>query len=120
MKAQHLGVNLLLLMTLERTSPSFAQSGNQATELNSDDSFTKITTGSIVIDGGVGFGCAWGDYDGDGFIDLFVCNNSASPTHDFLYHNRGDGTFERVTGVPPVSVIANSAEASWGDYDNDG
>jgi hypothetical protein len=90
--------------------------------LEVDVAFTKITDGAVVNDGGAGFGCAWGDYDHDGFIDLFVCNfpDATGVQHDFLYHNRGDGTFERITTVPMVNANAWATGASWGDYDNDG
>ena len=43
--------------------------------------FTKIMTGDIVNDGGGSFACAWGDYDNDGFLDLFV-SNTQTPTAD--------------------------------------
>ena len=52
--------------------------------------FTKTTTGDIVNDGGNSFAAAWGDYDGDGFLDLLV-TNTGTPTTDssknYLYHN---------------------------------
>jgi hypothetical protein len=58
--------------------------------LNIDPTFTKITTGAIATDGGDSSGCAWGDFDNDGFVDLFVGNGGS---RNFLYHNNGDGTF---------------------------
>ena len=88
--------------------------------LDIDPSFTKITTGPVVTSGGYGFGCAWGDYDDDGLIDLFVCNFPNGVQHDFLYHNLGHGTFERITTGPLVNANAWATGASWGDYDNDG
>jgi hypothetical protein len=93
---------------------------SRVARLDVDPTFTKITVGPIVNDGGYGFGCAWGDYDGDGSIDLFACNYANGTQHDFLYHNRGDGTFERITTVPMVNANAWATAASWGDYDNDG
>ena len=66
--------------------------------------FTKITTGEIVNDGGASFRCAWGDYDNDGFLDLLVTNLDPD-TQNFLYHNNRDGTFTRVT----VGAIANDS-----------
>src|SRR5690606_10000743 len=66
-------------------------------------------------------GCAWGDYDNDGYPDLFVANaNFAAGQPNFLYHNNGDGTFTKVTSGSIVTDIANSTGGSWGDYDNDG
>ena len=65
------------------------------------------------------FGVAVGDYDNDGYEDLFVCG----ARHNTLYHNNGDGTFTDVTaqsgigGKPPNTL---SVAAAWFDYDNDG
>ncbi len=83
--------------------------------------FTKITSGSIVTDGGFSGGCAWGDYDGDGFIDLFVAN--ALVHTNFLYRNNRDGTFTRMTNASlgsMVSDVGDSSGGAWADYDNDG
>jgi hypothetical protein len=41
---------------------------------NGDGTFSRVTTGSLVHDGGVSGGCAWGDYNNDGFMDLVVAN----------------------------------------------
>jgi enediyne biosynthesis protein E4 len=65
------------------------------------------------------FGVAVGDYDNDGYEDLFIC----SAGRNALYHNNGDGTFTDVTeasgigGKPPDTL---SVAAAWFDYDNDG
>jgi hypothetical protein len=86
-----------------------------------DGRFVKITSGSIVNDGGNSVGCAWGDYDNDGFPDLFVSNGGTqSPERNFLYHNQGNGTFGKVTSGGIVNDIGNSVGCAWGDYDNDG
>ena len=82
-----------------------------------DGTFTKITSGSIVNDGGASYGCAWGDYDNDGFLDLFVANLNQN---NFLYHNNRDGTFTRITSGRIVSDGGASQGCAWGDYDNDG
>ena len=66
---------------------------SRVAHLDVDPTFTKITIGSIVNDGGYSISCAWGDYDDDGFIDLFVANWHGG---GFLYHNNRDGTFTRV------------------------
>src|SRR6266568_7779918 len=47
---------------------------SRVAHLDVDPTFTKITTGSIVNDGGFSISCAWGDYDNDGWLDLFVSN----------------------------------------------
>jgi hypothetical protein len=85
---------------------------------NGNGTFTKITTGAIVNDGGDSRSCAWGDYDNDGWPDLFVVNYSGQ--NDFLYHNNGDGTFTRVLNGPEVNDGAWGSGCSWVDYDNDG
>jgi hypothetical protein len=101
---------------------SSGSSTSHPAHLEVDPTFTKITTGPVVTSGGFGFGCAWGDYDNDGFPDLFVCNfpDSTGTQHDFLFHNRGNGSFERITSVLPVNAQAWATAATWGDYDNDG
>ena len=65
---------------------------------------------------------AFADYDGDGFMDVFVTNDAVP---DFLFHNRGDGTFEEVGLLAGVSVPASGRPVSsmgvdFRDYDNDG
>jgi hypothetical protein len=86
--------------------------------LTVDPAFTKITTGGIVTDGGSSYGCAWGDYDNDGFIDLVVVNGWGERA--FLYRNNRDGSFSGITSGPIVEDSVDSAAVVWGDYDNDG
>jgi enediyne biosynthesis protein E4 len=85
---------------------------------NRDSTFTKITTGHIVTDGGNSVGCTWGDYDNDGNLDLFVSN--ASGQRNLLYRNNGDGTFAKMTIGNIVTDVGDSIGCTWGDYDNDG
>ncbi len=86
------------------------------------NTFTKVTTGPIVTDGGESWGCSWGDYDGDGKQDLLIINrNNTVDVHFFLYHNEGSGVFTRVTsGGDLLLDSAKYTTATWGDYDNDG
>jgi len=63
-----------------------------------------------------GMGVAVGDYDGDGFPDLYVTQYPRS----ILYHNNGDGTFTDVTAKAGVSAPGWATSAVWFDYDNDG
>ena len=74
-------------------------------------SFTRISSGRIVNDGGSSIGCAWADYDNDGFFDLFVSNNPEQ--YDLLYHNNGDGTFSLVTNSVVGLEIGSSAGCAW-------
>ncbi|HXJ76002.1 MAG TPA: VCBS repeat-containing protein, partial [Candidatus Dormibacteraeota bacterium] len=85
---------------------------------NGDGSFTKITAGPVVQSGGNSRGCAWGDYDNDGYLDLFVANEQGQ--NNFLFHNNGDGTFTRITSGSIVNDGGASYGCAWGDYDNDG
>ena len=84
---------------------------------NGDGSFTKITTGPVVSDGGNSFAPSWGDYDNDNYLDLFITNFEED---NFLYHNNGDGTFSKITGDPVVQDGQKSVCGNWVDFDNDG
>jgi hypothetical protein len=84
---------------------------------NGDGTFTRITNGIVVNETGNTLSATWGDYDNDGFLDLFVTRRDAPG--NALYHNNGDGTFTKVTNSV-VNQITNSFGCAWGDYDNDG
>ncbi len=62
---------------------------------------------------------AWGDFDNDGDLHLFV-SNYESPARDFFYRNEGDGTFTKITQSAWVMDSGSGTPAAWGDYDNDG
>jgi hypothetical protein len=85
---------------------------------NGDGTFTDVTSkAGVGAEGLFGMGVAVGDYDNDGFPDLFVLGYGRC----ILYHNNGDGTFTDVTtraGVENSGRWASSA--AWFDYDNDG
>ena len=83
---------------------------------NRDGTFTDVTEKAGVGGGGFGMGVAAGDYDNDGFPDLFVTQYGRS----ILYHNNGNGTFTDVTEKAGVGVEGWASSAVWFDYDNDG
>ena len=87
---------------------------------NGDGTFTKILTGDIVNEVGNFYGCAWGDYDNDGFLDLFVSNGGSSAPNNRLYRNNGDGTFTKITRGSLVNDGGISTGCEWADYDRDG
>jgi hypothetical protein len=80
--------------------------------------FTRITTGAIVTDAGNSTASAWGDYDNDGHLDLFVAN--ASKEKNCLYKNNGNGTFTKIDTGAIVNENGNWHGCSWVDVDNDG
>ena len=86
---------------------------------NRDGTFTQIKTGAIVNDLDQFIGAAWGDYDNDGFLDLFTTGGGLGH-HNYLYHNNGDGTFTSITTGPIVNDRGTFIAAAWADYDNDG
>jgi hypothetical protein len=83
---------------------------------NRDGTFTDVTEKAGVGGGGYGMGVAVGDYDGDGFPDIYVTQFG----HNILYHNNGDGTFTDVTAKAGVAASGWSSSAVWFDYNNDG
>ena len=86
---------------------------------NGDGVFTDVTERAGVPGTGYGMGCVWGDYDNDGFDDLFVTQYG----RNVLYHNNGNGTFTDVTdkaGVAGTESGTFHSGATFFDYDRDG
>jgi hypothetical protein len=83
---------------------------------NRDGTFTDVTDKAGVAGGSFGMGVAVGDYDNDGYPDLFVTAYGACT----LYHNNGDGTFTDVTKKAGLAAPGWTTSAVWFDYDNDG
>jgi hypothetical protein len=92
---------------------------NRLYRQNKDGSFTDVTEQAGLADAGdtnYGMGVAVGDYDNDGFSDIYVTNFGKN----ILYHNNGDGTFTDVTAKAGVAAGGWSVSAGFFDYDNDG
>jgi enediyne biosynthesis protein E4 len=102
--------------TFDRKNPRY---WNRLYRQNRDGSFTDVTEQaglSNAGEGNYGMGVAVGDYDNDGFPDLYV----TSYGKNILYHNDGDGTFTDVTAKAGVAGGGWSVSAGFLDYDNDG
>jgi hypothetical protein len=88
---------------------------------NDGGSFSVVTNaGAIVTDSAEDQSAIWADYDNDGYLDLFVCSGGNKSLKDFLYHNNGDGTFEKITRGSLVNDSGEGAGAAWADFNRDG
>lgn len=85
---------------------------------NGDGTFTQVEQSPFTDDLGQSLNGTWGDYDNDGWLDLFV--TASDNSRNRLYHNNGDGTFTRVLEEPFTSDVASCTPGIWGDYDRDG
>lgn len=85
---------------------------------NGSGTFTQILSGPTVNDFGYSETAAWGDYDNDGFVDLYV-TNSAGSKKNFLYHNNGNNTFTKIITGAVVNDAKDSRSVNWTDIDND-
>jgi enediyne biosynthesis protein E4 len=100
----------------DRSTPRY---WNRLYRQNRDGSFTDVTKTAGLANAGngnYGMGVAVGDYDNDGFPDLYVTNYGKN----ILYHNNGDGTFTDVTAKAGVAGGGWSVSAGFFDYNNDG
>ena len=80
--------------------------------------FKRLHEGSFVNDKGYSETAAFGDYNKDGFVDLYV-TNSEGLKNNFLYLNTGKGLFTKIAAGDPVTDTSYSRCASWCDIDND-
>jgi hypothetical protein len=83
---------------------------------NRDGTFTDVTATAGVAGGTYGMGVAVGDYDNDGFPDLYLTSYGRA----ILFHNERDGTFSDVTDKAGVAAPGWTTSAVFFDYDNDG
>jgi len=106
--------------------PSLVKAGpkyyNRLFHNNGDGTFTDVTERAGVAGSGYGMAVAVGDYDNDGWPDLFLANVNGNQ----LFHNNGDGTFTDVTAKAGLAGALHngrkmwSISAGWFDYNNDG
>jgi len=89
---------------------------NRLFHQKADGTFEDVTEKAGLQGFGYGMGVAVGDYDDDGYEDLYVTAYGGNK----LYHNNGDGTFTDVTSQAGVGASGWSTSAAWVDLDNDG
>ncbi len=91
---------------------------NRLYKNNRNGTFTDVTAKAGLVRTGWASGVTVGDYDNDGFDDLFITYYG----HNVLYHNNGDGTFTDVTDRAGLAqnVVRYGSGCSWVDYDRDG
>ena len=92
---------------------------------NGDGTFTDVTASAGLNVDTNAFSAIWGDFDNDGYLDLFVAalGMGNGPNANRLFHNNGDGTFTDVAASVGLQLQGGGSPhfgASWGDYDNDG
>jgi hypothetical protein len=97
----------------QKTGP---ESWNRLYHQERDGTFEDVTEKAGLQGWGYGMGVAVGDYDNDGYADLFVTSYGGNR----LYHNNGNGTFTDVTEKAGVGGSGWSTSAAWVDLDNDG
>jgi hypothetical protein len=85
---------------------------------NGDGTFDDVTTEAGIVATHQGRTLSWADFDNDGYLDVFVSNNSLS--NDVLWHNQGDGTFIDVTTTVGIEDFAFSDGIGIGDPNGDG
>jgi hypothetical protein len=98
------------------SKPDGVDATNHLYRNNGDGTFTDVTAQAGVGGKGFGMGVTVGDYDNDGYEDIYVSNWGSS----ILYHNNGDGTFTDVTAKAGVENPHFGTGATWLDYDRDG
>jgi enediyne biosynthesis protein E4 len=89
---------------------------NQLFRNQGNGTFSDVTKKSRTGDAGYGMGVTVGDYDNDGYPDIYVSNYGPNS----LYHNNGNGTFTEVSAKAGIAGNECSVGAVWLDYDNDG
>lgn len=78
----------------------------------------KIDSVVVSNEGGYSEAASWGDYDNDGYLDLYI-TNSAGSKKNFLYRNLGNGDFQKIVGIFPTNEGYVSRSVNWIDVDRD-
>jgi hypothetical protein len=91
--------------------------GNSLLRNDGNFHFTDVTKQAGINETGITLGVAWGDYDNDGWQDVYVANDFG---RDALLHNNGDGTFSDVSKQTGAGDPGYGMSAAMGDIDNDG
>jgi Flp pilus assembly protein TadD/peroxiredoxin len=104
---------------IDVTAQTFAQAASYKNQLlHGVDYWRTVLDGASGIDVYGNSGLAVGDFDNDGFDDLYICQPAGLPNR--LYRNRGDGSFEDVTEQAGVGVLDDTACALFADFENKG
>lgn len=100
-----------------------ARWSNQSNKLyinRGDGTFGRGNVPPVTSSGGYSETGSWADYDGDGWLDLFVTNSSGANHHNWLYHNNGAGGFSLVQEPPFITDGDDSRAVTWLDVERDG
>ena len=103
----------------------FGEDGNHPNSLlknNGDGTFTDVTISTNIYSEHPTQTASWGDFNNDGWLDLFIGNESAEGFNHIseLYQNNGDGTFSDVAQAHNINAIGFIKAVIWGDINNDG
>ena len=103
-------------LSMNEDHPTVTTSENRLYRSRQNGTFTDVTKEAGVGDRGYSMGMTVGDYDNDGYPDIYVSNHGPN----VLYHNNGNGTFTDITKNAGVGGNECSVGAVWLDFDNDG
>jgi hypothetical protein len=84
----------------------------------SDTDFTDVTSGAMSVTSSTA--ASWGDFNGDGCVDIFIGSADNDNASSLLFKNDCDGTFTNVTGSAGLTKPVGAYGAAWGDFDDDG
>src|ERR1700730_17553288 len=108
--------DILLVNSMDWTGHKSGKSFPALYHNNGDGTFTDVTRQAGLAQENYGLGCAVGDYDNDGRVDVYI--TALGGNH--LFRNLGKGKFAEVTAKAGVSDSGFSSSAIWFDYDKDG